>query len=530
MSTFLIFLLFSFLQSINSYRILVFSPGCSKSHLISNGRLADELAQAGHHVTLLEIDMLNNTRNTKTSKFATRRIVEGLESAPKFQKLLSDLSENVMHEPSVLDIARGFWSYQKSFNEICEEFLKNHKIFDEMKAAKFDAFFGEQINMCGFGYAHALQIPRRFLIVSCPFHGPAYDQIGLPMAIADIPMTSDLSPNPTIGERAINIAKTMTQLWEFRILNMYLTDIFRAEYGQEFPQILDILREIDFSFVTTDEIVDHSSVTLQNVLHVGGLGIPEDHSELKEPFLSEMKKGKNGVVLFSLGTIANTTRLPKTVMQSFLKIVQQFPDYHFLVRADKYDVDTFEASKTINNVIISDWLPQPQILNHPRLKLFITHAGYNSIMESARAGVPLITIPFMFDQNQNSRAVEMKKWGIRRTKDLLISNPESIREAIYKILNEPEYTQNAHRIRDLIASKPMSSKEKFIKTTEWVIENKGVPELLFQGRNTNTIIYYNLDIILPIFLFFGFILIPSIIKMYVWSCFGHLSDKKSKVE
>lgn len=33
-----------------AYKILVFSPATSKSHLISNGRIADELAKAGHNV------------------------------------------------------------------------------------------------------------------------------------------------------------------------------------------------------------------------------------------------------------------------------------------------------------------------------------------------------------------------------------------------------------------------------------------------------------------------------------------------
>ncbi|CAI5452742.1 unnamed protein product [Caenorhabditis angaria] len=509
----------------NSYKILVFSPACSTSHLISNARIADELAQAGHDVTVLEIDMLNIT-SMKTAKFAKRKIVAGLASSLQFKNILMGFSAHVMSDPSIYDEFKGFWEYQNAFNGVCEEFIKNTEIFEELRSEHFDAYFGEQINMCGFGYAQALGIKRKFLISSCPMNGANYDLVGLPMALGDLPIGSDLSENPTYFERARNALNAVIQLLEYRVLNMYLTDIFRAQFGENFPNTLDIVRESDFTFVATDEVIDFSSPTLQNVIHVGGLGIHNVEAKLPEPYASEMEKGKNGVIYFSLGTIANTSRLPNQVLESFLEIVQRFPDYHFLIRADKYDLNTVEKAKNIKNVRVSDWLPQPAILQHPRLKLFITHAGYNSIMESARTGVPLITIPFMFDQNLNSRAIEKKGWGIRRTKNQLLSNPQAIEEAIREILNNPKYTENAHRIRDLIKSKPQSSSERFLKTVDWVISNNGVPELLFDGRNTNTIIYYNLDILIPIFVLITYFIIPTLVSWYIWSCFGHLKNKQ----
>ena len=58
-------------------------------------------------------------------------------------------------------------------------------------------------------------------------------------------------------------------------------------------------------------------------------------------------------------------------------------------------------AKQIPNLFISEWFPQREILIQPRLKAFITHGGYNSLYESARAGVPIMTMPFFWDQFKN---------------------------------------------------------------------------------------------------------------------------------
>jgi glucuronosyltransferase len=60
-------------------------------------------------------------------------------------------------------------------------------------------------------------------------------------------------------------------------------------------------------------------------------------------------------------------------------------------------------AKQVPNLFISEWFPQREILIHPRLKAFITHGGYNSLYESARAGVPIMTMPFFWDQFKNGK-------------------------------------------------------------------------------------------------------------------------------
>lgn len=107
----------------------------------------------------------------------------------------------------------------------------------------------------------------------------------------------------------------------------------------------------DLIFVSTDELLEIQAPTLSNVVHIGGLGLSSEGGGLDEvsrifqtflkasyiqKFVKIMEKGK-GVILFSLGTIANTTNLPPTIMENLMKITQKFKDYEFIIKVDKFD-------------------------------------------------------------------------------------------------------------------------------------------------------------------------------------------------
>ncbi|KAG5563744.1 hypothetical protein RHGRI_000073 [Rhododendron griersonianum] len=68
-----------------------------------------------------------------------------------------------------------------------------------------------------------------------------------------------------------------------------------------------------------------------------------------------------------------------------------------------------ERTSTLGKVV--PWTPQLQVLEHPSVGVFITHAGWNSVSESIARGVPMICRPFFADQGLNSRLVE-EVWKI----------------------------------------------------------------------------------------------------------------------
>ncbi|PIN07990.1 UDP-glucuronosyl and UDP-glucosyl transferase [Handroanthus impetiginosus] len=60
------------------------------------------------------------------------------------------------------------------------------------------------------------------------------------------------------------------------------------------------------------------------------------------------------------------------------------------------------------------WSPQEEVLAHPSTACFMTHCGWNSMMEALTSGVPVLAFPYWGDQVTNAKfLVDVVKVGIR---------------------------------------------------------------------------------------------------------------------
>lgn len=84
-----------------------------------------------------------------------------------------------------------------------------------------------------------------------------------------------------------------------------------------------------------------------------------------------LNSSKKGAVLVSFGSTLRDINLSAERIRLFVEIFRDFSDYNFLWK--------FESNQTLGkltkNVYIRPWLPQSDILAHPKLKVFITHGG-----------------------------------------------------------------------------------------------------------------------------------------------------------
>ncbi|EXB29476.1 UDP-glycosyltransferase 85A1 [Morus notabilis] len=53
--------------------------------------------------------------------------------------------------------------------------------------------------------------------------------------------------------------------------------------------------------------------------------------------------------------------------------------------------------------MLANWCPQQKVLEHPSVAVFLSHCGWNSMMETVSTGVPVICWPFFADQQTNCR-------------------------------------------------------------------------------------------------------------------------------
>jgi len=87
------------------------------------------------------------------------------------------------------------------------------------------------------------------------------------------------------------------------------------------------------------------------------------------------------------------------------------------------------------NVKVLSWLPQNDILGHPKTRLFVAHAGINGLYESTYHGVPMICSPFFGDQPVNAQMA--KQSGFAEVMDLETTSAEDFVSLIHKVLTQP---------------------------------------------------------------------------------------------
>lgn len=76
--------------------------------------------------------------------------------------------------------------------------------------------------------------------------------------------------------------------------------------------------------------------------------------------------------------------------------------------------EAWERRVTGRGVVVRGWAPQLAVLAHPSVGAFLTHCGWNSVLEAASAGVPVLTWPLVFEQFINERLVtEVAAFGAR---------------------------------------------------------------------------------------------------------------------
>ena len=101
------------------------------------------------------------------------------------------------------------------------------------------------------------------------------------------------------------------------------------------------------------------------------------------------------------------------------------------------------------NVYITRWLDQNNLLGDKRVNLFVTHGGYNSVQESVYHGKPMIVLGVGLDHHNVASLIKKRKIGeVFQNKNLI--NKNSIINSIEKVINEKEYYDNAKKYSNIM--------------------------------------------------------------------------------
>ncbi|VAI32089.1 unnamed protein product [Triticum turgidum subsp. durum] len=86
-------------------------------------------------------------------------------------------------------------------------------------------------------------------------------------------------------------------------------------------------------------------------------------------------------------------------------------------------------------MVTGGWVDQPAILQHDCVRGFLSHCGWNSVLESVCAGVPLAVWPMVFDQPLNAKlVVDELKVGVRVRSTGGLVKGEEVSRAVREIM------------------------------------------------------------------------------------------------
>lgn len=217
-----------------------------------------------------------------------------------------------------------------------------------------------------------------------------------------------------------------------------------------------------------------------NVIEVGGLQIQEA-KPVPEEINAFIEMGKKGSVLMSLGTVIRSDMMSKEMLSSIIDTFKKLPEYNFLW---KFESDELPVTLP-KNVMIRKWVPQNDVLAHPKIVAFISHCGLLSLHETLWWGKPIVAIPFIADQHRNAHKALISGFAIKL--NFLDLNSKNFKNAIEEVIKNPKYKQNiqlrSQRFRDQ-KEKPL---ERAVWWCEYVMRNKNVDHLRTPNCNLGLI-------------------------------------------
>uniref|UniRef100_A0A1I7US59 glucuronosyltransferase n=1 Tax=Caenorhabditis tropicalis TaxID=1561998 RepID=A0A1I7US59_9PELO len=439
-------LLHDYFLVVDAAKILVYCPSISKSHVLLCSKYADLLHNAAHDTVLFipsYSSLLNDYDGARHAK--VWRLHNVTEA---FDKELDSLA-NVMDDSHIGFIDRltfdvDFWM------ESCEDLVKQIHRLQHLKDYNFDLAIYNDIDPCSPAVVRWLNINKTVLLSSEAIMDKISWDLGLPTLPSYVPSVEE-NPNHdrmSFIERMSNVYKHFQSIVVHYLQERRVLHLFRKYISLDYPPITEIIRNVSLVLVNSDEIFDLSRPYSQKFVYVGMIG-----SEKNNDVLPEL---------------------------SIYNAIQNLPDYHFVIKTTP---------------------------EHKNLKLFVSHGGMNSVLETMYYGVPMVIMPVFTDQFRNGKNVERRGVGKVILRHTVVT--ETFYKVIKDVLNDETYEKSAKRLSNMMKTRPFTPEERVSKWINFVLDHDTFDNFHLESNNLSFIEHNQLDV------FCVFIVLP-LITYYVF--------------
>ncbi|XP_020768906.2 UDP-glucuronosyltransferase 2A2 isoform X2 [Odocoileus virginianus] len=465
-------------QSWDSY----YSNALDGSHWLNIKMILEELNQRNHNVTVLasSATLFINSNSDSPVNF------EVIPVSYKKSNIDSLIEHMIMlwidHRPTPLTLWAFYQELGKLLDtffriniQICDGVLNNPKLMARLQKSRFDVLLADPVTVCGDLVALKLGIPFMYTLRFSPASTVERHCGKIPAPVSYVPAAlSELTDQMTFGERLKNTISYPLQ--------DYIFQSYWGEWNSYYSKVLgrpttlcETMGKAEIWLIRTYWDFEFPRPYLPNFEFVGGL-----HCKPAKP-------------------------LPKVLWRYKGK----------------------KPSTLGANTRLYDWIPQNDLLGHPKAKAFITHGGTNGIYEAIYHGVPMVGVPMFADQPDN--IAHMKAKGAAVEVNINTMTSADLLNALRTVINEPSYKENAMRLKRIHHDQPVKPLDRAVFWIEFVMRHKGAKHLRPAAHDLTWYQYHSLDVI-------GFLLacvataVFLATKCCLFSCrkFGKTGKKKKR--
>nr|XP_040050903.1 UDP-glucuronosyltransferase 2A1-like isoform X4 [Gasterosteus aculeatus aculeatus] len=495
------------------------------SHWINMKPLLETLIDRGHQVTVLvpSTSMFMNTKEPSRFSYEPFNVSVSMETMEKFMKDFLHFSMYEMDHMSYVQIYIRFMDMMKDNLKYSLMYLdgvvKSEPIMKKLKEAKYDLLLSDPVYPGSDLVADILGIPLVFSL-RFSFANNWERQCGqLPAPPSFVPgAMSKLTDRMDFSERVWNFLFYALQDIVIDHVSWNVLDKYYSEVKGTPTSACETMGRADIWLMRNYWDFDFPRPSLPNFKFVGGIHcrpakpLPEDMEEFVQ------SSGDAGIVVFSLGSlISNITTEKANIIASALAQIPQKVLWRY----------SGEAPATLGvNTRIYNWIPQNDLLGHPKTRAFITHGGANGIFEAIYHGVPMVGIPMFADQPDNMVHVEAK--GAAVIVNLNFMKQDDLRDAVNTVINDKSYKENALRLSRIHHDRPMSPLDEAVFWMEFTMRNKGAKHLRVQAHELTWYQYHSLDV-----LAFVLAIVLVLVLLFVKTCsfcFRRCCGRKAKAK
>ncbi|XP_020662486.3 UDP-glucuronosyltransferase 1A1 isoform X1 [Pogona vitticeps] len=455
------------------------------SHWLSIHPVLEHLQQRGHQIVVIAPDAnlwMKPSDHYTMKTFAVPYTMEYLKA--EFQKLGHKIFAQQSFLSKMTETFARIRNITTLFFSNCKQLLNNQEMITYIKENRFDVIFMDPVSPCGQILAEYLSLPSIYYLRGIP--------CGLDSVATQCPNPHSYVPkfftahtdHMTFNQRVKNF---LVGSFEFIICYLLYSpyELLSKEFLHRDMTVPELYSQASVWLLRYDFVFEYPRPVMPNMVFIGGINCGK-----KSPLAQEFEaivnnSGEHGIVVFSLGSMVSEIPMKKAMeIAEGLGTIPQTVLWRY----------TGEVPPNLaKNTKLVKWLPQNDLLAHPKTRAFITHAGSHGIYEGICNAVPMVLMPLFGDQMDNAKRVESRGAGV--ILNIIEMTAKDISNALQAVIYDKKYKENIQRLSELHLDRPIHPLDLAVHWVEFVMKHKGAAHLRPAAHDLNWVQYHSIDVI-----------------------------------